>query len=131
MSRQESGPASVLVVEDNEVNRELLVRRLERSGFLVHAVQDGLAAIEAVARQRPDLVLMDLGLPVVDGWEATRRIKAETGGAVAVIALTAHAMQGDRERALAAGCDDYATKPVDMPRLLDQMHALLARGGRR
>jgi CheY-like chemotaxis protein len=115
----------ILVVEDNELNRDMLRRRLERRGFDVVVAGDGAAAVAAVREQRPDLVLMDMSLPEVDGWEATRRLKAdEATRSVPVVALTAHAMPDDRERALAAGCDDYATKPVDFDALIDKVRAL-------
>lgn len=116
----------ILLVEDNEFNRDMLTRRLERRGFEVHVALDGEAAVRAAAELAPDLILMDLGLPVVDGWEATRRIKADpaTHG-IPVIALTAHAMQGDEARTRAAGCDDFDTKPVDLERLLAKIRRLL------
>ena len=113
----------ILIVEDVEYNRDLLVQLLEEEYEVVTAA-DGAAGIEAAARERPDLILMDLSLPGVDGWEATRRLKAEPETeAIPVIALTAHAMQGDEERARACGCDDYLTKPIDE----DQLFAKLAR----
>lgn len=116
----------ILLVEDNEFNRDMLTRRLERRGFEVHVALDGETAVRAAAELAPDLILMDLGLPVVDGWEATRRIKADpaTRG-IPVIALTAHAMQGDEARTRAAGCDDFDTKPVDLERLLAKIGRLL------
>jgi two-component system cell cycle response regulator DivK len=118
----------ILLVEDNEMNRDMLSRRLIRKGYEVVMAFDGQQAVEAAGAQKPDLILMDMSLPVIDGWEATRRIKAtpETH-AIPVIALTAHAMSDDREKALQAGCDDYDTKPVDLPRLLDKITGLLAR----
>ena len=118
----------ILVVEDNEMNRDMLSRRLIRKGYEVVMAFDGQQAVEAAGAQKPDLILMDMSLPVIDGWEATRQIKAapETR-AIPVIALTAHAMSDDREKALEAGCDDYDTKPVDLPRLLDKISGLLAR----
>jgi two-component system, cell cycle response regulator DivK len=121
--------ATILYVEDNEDNVYMLVRRLRRHGFEVTVARDGAQGIEAARRERPDLVLMDLSLPVLDGWEATRRLKgaAETR-AIPVVALSAHAMAGDRERALEAGCDDYDTKPVDLDRLLGKIRAQLDRG---
>jgi CheY-like chemotaxis protein len=119
----------ILIVEDNELNRDMLRRRLERRGFDVAVAGDGEAAVAAVREQRPDLVLMDMSLPEVDGWEATRRLKAdEETRAIPVVALTAHAMHDDRERALAAGCDDYATKPVDFDALIDKVRALAGEG---
>jgi CheY-like chemotaxis protein len=120
--------AKILLVEDNEMNRDMLSRRLIRKGFEVVMALDGQQAVEAAAAQSPDLILMDMSLPVIDGWEATRRIKAAEGTrTIPVIALTAHAMADDRDKALAAGCDDYDTKPVDLPRLLDKINGLLAR----
>jgi CheY-like chemotaxis protein len=120
--------ATVLVVEDNEENRDMLSRRLQRRGYRVVHAADGQEAVEMAARERPDLILMDVSLPVLDGLEATRRIRARAETqTIPIIALTAHAMSGDRERALQAGCDDYHAKPVELPRLLAQMEALLAR----
>ena len=118
--------AKLLYVEDNEDNIYMLTTRLKRRGFDVVIARDGGEGVELAASERPDLILMDLNLPVIDGWEATRRIKAAavTGG-IPVIALSAHAMAGDREKALAAGCDDYDTKPVDLTRLLGKIEALL------
>src|SRR5579885_1748318 len=119
----------ILLVEDNEMNRDMLSRRLIRKGYEVVMALDGQEAVSMAAAEKPDLVLMDMSLPGLDGWEATRRIKAETGTArIPVIALTAHAMAGDREKALEAGCDDYDTKPIDFPRLLGKMTAMLGRG---
>lgn len=116
----------ILLVEDNEINRDMLSRRLEREGYTCIMAEDGQEGIELALQESPDLILMDMSLPVVDGWEATRRIKDdERMHHIPVIALTAHAMSGDREKALAAGCDDYDTKPVDMPRLLEKMAALI------
>jgi CheY-like chemotaxis protein len=118
----------VLLVEDNEANRDMLSRRLIRKGYDVVMAEDGAQAVEVASREKPDIVLMDMSLPVIDGWEATRRLKAEEGTRrIPVIALTAHAMSGDREKALEAGCDDYDTKPIELPRLLEKMQALLAR----
>lgn len=119
----------LLLVEDNEMNRDMLTRRLARAGYeIVHAV-DGEEAILKAAEAAPDLILMDLSLPKIDGWEAARRIRAAHGEAgPPIIALTAHAMAGDREKALAAGCDDFDTKPVELPRLLGKIEVLLARG---
>ena len=121
--------AKILLVEDNDMNRDMLSRRLLRKGYEVVMALDGQQAVEMAAAEKPDLILMDMSLPVLDGWEATRRIKAaaETRG-IPVIALTAHAMSGDREKALEAGCDDYDTKPIDLPRLLEKMTAALGRG---
>ena len=118
--------ARILLVEDNEVNRDMLTRRLERKGFEIHAAEDGEAGVEKAAELLPDLILMDMSLPKLDGWEATRRVKAaESTKAIPVIALTAHAMDGDRQRALDAGCDDYDTKPVDFARLMSKIQAAL------
>lgn len=120
----------VLLVEDNEMNRDMLSRRLSRKGFEVSVALDGAEAVQAAAAVSPALILMDMSLPVMDGWEATRRLKADAAtAAIPVIGLTAHAMEGDRQKCLAAGCDDYDTKPVDLPRLLDKMHAQLSRVG--
>ena len=120
--------AKILLVEDNEMNRDMLSRRLERKGFEVVMAVDGGQAVTMAESERPDLILMDMSLPVMDGWEATRRVKAaDTTGHIPVIALTAHAMAGDREKALGAGCDDYDTKPIEMPRLLEKIDALLSR----
>jgi CheY-like chemotaxis protein len=120
--------AKILLVEDNEMNRDMLSRRLMRKGFEVVMAVDGGEAVTMAEGERPDLILMDMSLPVIDGWEATRRVKAaETTGHIPIIALTAHAMAGDREKALGAGCDDYDTKPIEMPRLLEKIDALLAR----
>ena len=120
----------ILVVEDNEMNRDMLTRRLERRGYDVIVSGDGEEGISKVQSDRPDLVLMDMDLPILDGWEATRRLKAaaETQ-AIPIIALTAHAMAGDRERALEAGCDDYDTKPVEFARLINKIEAQLAKPG--
>src|SRR5947207_8723532 len=114
--------AKILVVEDNEMNRDMLSRRLQRRGYEVVLAVDGRQGVDLAQVAAPDLVLMDMSLPVLDGWEATRQIKAapETAG-IPVIALTAHAMGGDREKAMAAGCDDYDTKPVELPRLLEKI----------
>jgi CheY-like chemotaxis protein len=119
----------ILLVEDNEMNRDMLSRRLARKGYEVVLAVDGGEGVEAARAQAPDLVLMDMSLPVLDGWEATRQIKADprTKG-IPVIALTAHAMSGDEEKALEAGCDDYDTKPVDLDRLLGKIEALLRKG---
>jgi CheY-like chemotaxis protein len=118
----------ILVVEDNEVNQRILVRRLERRGFEVLIAGDGKQGVDLATRELPDLVLMDMSLPVLDGWEATRQIKTnEATARIPVIALTAHAMVGDREQALDAGCDDYDVKPVDIDRLVLKIEAQLAR----
>jgi two-component system, cell cycle response regulator DivK len=119
----------ILYVEDNEDNVYMLVHRLRRHGFEVIVAGDGVQGMDAVRRERPDLVLMDLSLPVLDGWEATRRLKeAVETRSIPVIALSAHAMAGERERALAAGCDDYDIKPVDLERLLTKIRAQLGKG---
>lgn len=118
---------TILLVEDNPMNRDMLTRRLVRRGFDVVTAEDGLQGVDVASRDLPDLVLMDMSLPGIDGWEATRRLKAaESTRGIPVIALTAHAMADDRASALAAGCDDFDTKPVDFARLLDKMQALLA-----
>ncbi len=116
----------LLIVEDNDENWDMLSRRLQRRGYEAVRAADGLQAVEMAASERPDLILMDVNLPLLDGLEATRRIKGwpETAG-IPIIALTAHAMAGDRERAMEAGADDYHTKPVELPRLLEQLEALL------
>jgi CheY-like chemotaxis protein len=119
--------AKILLVEDNEMNRDMLSRRLARRGFEVTIAVDGGEGVEKAQTESPDLILMDMSLPVLDGWEATRSLKAEphTQG-IPIIALTAHAMSDDREKALAAGCDDYDTKPIDLPHLLAKIDALLS-----
>lgn len=118
--------AKILIVEDNEMNRDMLSRRLERKGFEVIMAVDGEEGIKMAQSEAPDLILMDMSLPIIDGWEATRQLKASPQTqAIPVIALTAHAMSGDREKALEAGCNDYDTKPVELPRLLEKMEALL------
>ena len=120
----------ILVVEDNEVNQRILIRRLQRRGFEVALASDGAEGVSLAASELPDLILMDMSLPILDGWEATKRIKAEPAThAIPVIALTAHAMVGDREQALNAGCDDYDVKPIDIDRLLGKIEAQLARVG--
>jgi CheY-like chemotaxis protein len=120
--------ARILLVEDNAMNMDMLSRRLARRGHEVILALDGADGIDKATQQHPDVILMDMSLPVVDGWEAARRIKSapETRG-IPILALTAHAMNGDRERALAAGCDDYDTKPIDLVRLVDKIDALLGR----
>jgi two-component system, cell cycle response regulator DivK len=122
------GVTCILIVEDHDLNRDVLSRRLKRRGFQVATAADGAAGVEAAVRERPDLVLMDMSLPVVDGWQATRMIKAnpETSG-IPVMALTAHALKEDRERAMEAGCDDFETKPVDLDRLLTKIDVLLSK----
>jgi two-component system, cell cycle response regulator DivK len=118
----------ILLVEDNELNRDMLSRRLVRNGFEVIIAIDGEQGISMAQSQRPDLILMDMSLPALDGWEATRRVRTdEATSAIPIIALTAHAMSGDREKAIEAGCDDYDTKPIEMARLLGKINALLAR----
>ena len=116
----------ILLVEDNEMNRDMLARRLERKGYEVVIAIDGQEAVRMAQSLTPDLILMDIRLPVMDGWEAMQRIKTmpETQS-IPIIALTAHAMAGDMEKCLDAGCDDYDTKPIDLPRLLEKMQALL------
>lgn len=117
----------ILLVEDNELNRDMLSRRLERRGYSLVLAGDGAEALERARAEHPDLVLMDLSLPVLDGWEAIRQLRADSDiGTTRVLALTAHAMAGDREMAIAAGADDYDTKPVDFTRLLTKIEALLA-----
>lgn len=117
----------LLLVEDNAMNRDMLSRRLQRAGFDTLLAQDGAQALEQIAAQRPGLVLLDMNLPIVDGWSVCRRVRANPQlRDIPIIALTAHAMAEDRDRALAAGCDDYATKPVDFPALLDKIRDLLA-----
>ncbi len=116
----------VLLVEDNEMNRDMLSRRLERSGYEVVMALDGESGVAMAYSEAPDLILMDMSLPVLDGWEATRRLKSEAATkGIPIIALTAHAMSSDRDKALEAGCDDYDTKPVALPRLLAKIEALL------
>jgi len=116
----------ILIVEDNEMNRDMLSRRLERRGFAIVMAVDGQQGVDMARSERPDLILMDMSLPVMDGWTATQTIKgdAELKG-IPVIALTAHAMEGDREKAMAAGCDDYDTKPIELPRLLEKIGKFL------
>ena len=115
----------ILLVEDNEMNRDMLSRRLSKKGYSVDMAENGQLGVEMAKHSKPDLILMDMSLPVMDGWEATRMLKADPETAtIPVIALTAHAMSGDREKALAAGCDDYDTKPVDLSRLLDKIAKL-------
>jgi len=121
--------AKLLLVEDNEMNRDMLSRRLERKGYQVVMAVDGAQGVAMARSEAPDLILMDMSLPVLDGWDATRQIKSDPATrSIPVIALTAHAMAGDREKTEAAGCDDYDTKPVDLPRLLSKIEALLGKG---
>ena len=117
----------ILLVEDNEMNRDMLSRRLVRGGYEVIIAEDGARGVAIASSDRPDLILMDMSLPVIDGWEATRRIKATPElRKIPIIALTAHAMATDREKALEAGCDDYDTKPIELQRLLGKIETLLA-----
>ena len=119
--------AKILLIEDNEMNRDMLTRRLERRGFQVVSAVDGRAGVSLGETEAPDLILMDMGLPDLDGWEATRLLKSSSRTrSIPIIALTAHAMAGDRERALEAGCDDYDTKPVELLRLLGKVEAFLS-----
>ena len=124
--------AKILLVEDNEMNRDMLSRRLQKKGYEVVIAVDGEEGVAKARGEGPALILMDMSLPGLDGWEATRQLKAapETRG-IPVIALTAHAMAGDKEKALEAGCDDFDTKPVELPRLLGKIEALLGRTGAR
>ena len=116
----------ILLVEDNEMNRDMLSRRLARKGYEVSIAVDGKQGVEMAQRDAPDLILMDMSLPVLDGWEATRQLKgADATRGIPVIALTAHAMSGDREKALEAGCDDYDTKPIELARLLEKIESML------
>ena len=118
--------AKILLVEDNEMNRDMLSRRLTRKGYEVVIAVDGEQGMAMARSEAPDLILMDMSLPVLDGWEATRQLKSVPATqAIPVIALTAHAMAGDREKAVEAGCNDYDTKPIEMPRLLEKIEALL------
>ena len=118
----------ILIVEDNEMNRDMLSRRLERKGYTITMAVDGGAGVEKAAAEIPDLILMDMSLPVLDGWEATRRVKANPlTKHIPVIALTAHAMTGDRDKAMEAGCDDYDTKPIDLARLLSKIERHLGK----
>jgi CheY-like chemotaxis protein len=116
---------TILIVEDDELNRDSLRRLLRRRGFDIEIAMNGLQGVEAAKSTNPDLILMDMSLPEIDGWEATRRIRADGGRRVPIIALTAHAMAADRDRAIEAGCDDYDTKPIDLDRLLPKIQALL------
>lgn len=118
--------AKILLVEDNEMNRDMLSRRLERRGYQVLIAIDGGQGVSMACSEIPDLILMDMSLPVMDGWEATRQLKSMPATqAIPVIALTAHAMSGDREKCIQAGCDDYDTKPVEFPRLMGKIQAFL------
>lgn len=119
--------AKILLVEDNEMNRDMLARRLQRRGYQIVIAVDGDQGVQLAQAEMPDLILMDMSLPILDGWEATRQLKAApTTQAIPIIALTAHAMAGDREKALQSGCDDYDTKPVEFSRLLGKIEALLS-----
>lgn len=119
----------ILLVEDNEMNRDMLSRRLERKGYTVVVALDGAEGLRQARTDPPDLILMDMSLPVIDGWQATRQLKAdEVMRSIPVIALTAHAMASDEQKAREAGCDDFDTKPIELPRLLAKMEALLQRG---
>lgn len=120
----------ILLVEDNEMNRDMLSRRLVRNGFEIVMAVNGQEGLDLASSENPDLILLDMSLPVLDGWEAARRLKADAATArIPVIALTAHAMVHDKEKALAAGCDDFDTKPVELPRLLEKINSLLQNGG--
>lgn len=120
----------ILLVEDNEMNRDMLSRRLTRNGFEVVIAVNGQEGVDLATSSKPDLILMDMSLPILDGWEATRQVKANPATkAIPVIALTAHAMVQDKEKALAAGCDEFDTKPVELPRLLEKIKALLSPAG--
>ena len=122
--------AKILLVEDNEMNRDMLSRRLLRKGFEVVIAEDGALGVARATSDSPALILMDMSLPVIDGWEATRRLKADAATAhIPIIALTAHAMSEDRDKAMAAGCDDYDTKPIDLDRLLAKIASLLEKSG--
>ncbi|MGD8895402.1 MAG: response regulator [Acidobacteriota bacterium] len=119
--------SKILLVEDNDMNRDMLSRRLQRKGHEVLMAADGMQGILMAESEIPDLILLDMSLPVIDGWEAARRLKASSAtSGIPIVALTAHAMAGDREKALEAGCDDYDTKPVDFAQLLVKIEALLA-----
>ena len=119
----------ILLIEDNDLNRDMLSRRLQRSGFEIVCANDGETGVLLAQSEAPALILMDMSLPVLDGWEATRRLKSEDSTkAIPIIALTAHAMSSDRDRAFEVGCDDYDTKPVELPRLLEKIAALLPTG---
>ena len=118
--------AKILLVEDNEMNRDMLSRRLERKGHFVSIALDGAEGLNKARSDAPDLILMDMSLPVIDGWEATRQLKAdEATRRIPIIALTAHAMASDEQKARESGCDDFDTKPIELPRLLDKIDALL------
>lgn len=119
--------SKILLVEDNEMNRDMLSRRLQRRGYEIVIAVDGKQGVAMANSENPDLILMDMSLPIMDGWEATKNIKANTSTkSIPIIALTAHAMSGDREQAMKAGCDDYDTKPIDLPRLLTKIEVFIA-----
>ncbi|MEO0013809.1 MAG: hypothetical protein RLZZ535_2198 [Cyanobacteriota bacterium] len=119
--------SKILLVEDNEMNRDMLSRRLQRRGYEIVIAVDGEQGVAMANSEHPDLILMDMSLPIMDGWEATKNIKANTSTkSIPIIALTAHAMSGDREQAMKAGCDDYDTKPIDLPRLLTKIEVFIA-----
>jgi len=123
--------SKILLVEDNEMNRDMLSRRLLRRGYEVVIAVDGESGLALAQSEAPNLILMDMSLPILDGWEATRRLKADaTTQHIPVIALTAHAMSSDRDKALEAGCDDYDTKPIELPRLLEKIEAMLDDGAK-
>ncbi len=118
---------NVLLIEDNELNRDMLKRRLERKEFIVSCAEDGQSGLDMAKNEMPDIILLDLSLPVIDGWNVARKLKADSNTKdIPIIALTAHAMKGDREKALDSGCDDYDTKPVNLEGLLDKMYKLTA-----
>jgi len=120
--------AKILLVEDNEMNRDMLSRRLERRGYVIAIAVDGAEGVAMARRERPDLILLDMSLPVLDGWEAARQLKAgDDTKKIPIIALTAHAMAGDREKALESGCDDYDTKPIELPRLIGKIETLIGK----
>lgn len=122
---------TILIVEDNEMNRDMLSRRLKRRGFEILFATNGAEGIEQAHAQNPDLILMDMSLPVIDGWDATRQLKAsQATQKIPIIALTAHAMSGDRQRALDAGCDDFETKPIELEQLLEKIERYLAKAGK-
>ncbi|MDF2463135.1 MAG: chemotaxis protein CheY [Ramlibacter sp.] len=123
---------TILIVEDNEMNRDMLSRRLQRRGYDILIATDGAEGLAAARERSPDLVLMDMSLPVIDGWEATRQLKFdEATRKIPIIALTAHAMSGDRQRAVDAGCDDFDTKPIELDRLLGKIEQCLGRADKR
>ena len=120
--------AKILLVEDNEMNRDMLSRRLERRGYVIAIAVDGAQGVAMARAESPDLILLDMSLPVLDGWEAARQLKGgDETRKIPIIALTAHAMAGDREKALEAGCDDYDTKPIELPRLIGKIEALIGK----